>query len=122
MCLLSIGIYSWASVALGLRAGHLQYRGLCQSGPYAFVRHPAYAFKNLAWLIGSVSWLVSQINASHGNFSQISTMILWNVVGSAFWIWVYHMRAVTEEEHLLHYPEYRAYCEKVKYRYIPGLF
>lgn len=118
--LVAIGIYAWSSVALGLKAGHLQYRGLCESGPYAFVRHPAYAFKNLAWLIGSVGWMIGQVKIS-ASFQDAASVVLWNSIGSIFWFWIYHMRAVTEEKHLSKYPEYLAYCQKVKYRYIPYL-
>jgi protein-S-isoprenylcysteine O-methyltransferase Ste14 len=56
-----ISVYSWSSLALGLRAGHLQYRGLCDTGPYSFVRHPAYAFKNMAWWVGVFAWSSVQI-------------------------------------------------------------
>jgi len=35
---------------------------------------------------------------------------------------IYTVRALTEERHLMKDPEYRAYCKKVKYRFIPGVF
>ena len=40
----------------------------------------------------------------------------------AVWAFIYYMRALTEERHLLKDPEYQAYTEKVKYKFIPGLF
>ena len=38
--LISLGIYSWASVALGFKASNLTNRGIVSHGPYAYVRHP----------------------------------------------------------------------------------
>ncbi|MDX1919988.1 MAG: hypothetical protein SFU25_04545 [Candidatus Caenarcaniphilales bacterium] len=113
-----IAVYSWASVALGLRSGHLQYRGLCQSGPYAIVRHPAYAFKTLSWWVGTIAWTSLQIQTAN-DLKQTSILIAWNLLSASFWTWIYHQRAVTEEKHLMKYEEYVNYCERVKYRYIP---
>jgi protein-S-isoprenylcysteine O-methyltransferase Ste14 len=42
--------------------------------------------------------------------------------GYFMWGVIYVLRALTEERHLLKVTEYRAYCKKVKYRFIPGLF
>ncbi len=118
--LVFISVYVWASLALGLKAGHLQYRGLCDKGPYAFVRHPAYAFKTLTWLVGGIAWSVMQINGN-SDFKELTTLLILNIINAVFWTWVYYMRAITEEEHLIKYPEYVAYCNKVKYRFFPGM-
>lgn len=48
LLLFCMGIYSWASWSLGLKASNLTHRGIVSTGAYAFVRHPAYFFKNLA--------------------------------------------------------------------------
>jgi protein-S-isoprenylcysteine O-methyltransferase Ste14 len=114
-------VYVWASLALGLRAGHLQYRGLCNKGPYALVRHPAYVSKTGAWIVGAVAWCFMQANSGLGT-QELVLSIFWNLIGCAFWTWVYYQRALTEEKHLCKYPEYLDYCAKVKYRYIPGWF
>jgi hypothetical protein len=55
--LISLGVYSWASVALGFKASNLTNRGIVSHGPYACVRHPAYIAKNLAWWIGALPTL-----------------------------------------------------------------
>jgi protein-S-isoprenylcysteine O-methyltransferase Ste14 len=40
----------------------------------------------------------------------------------AFWSFIYFLRAITEERHLSNDPEYVAYAQKVRYRFIPGVF
>ncbi|MDJ0625227.1 MAG: hypothetical protein QNJ31_02530 [Candidatus Caenarcaniphilales bacterium] len=113
-----ISIYVWASLALGLRAGHLQYRGLCDSGPYSFVRHPAYAFKTMSWWVGTIAWTCLQIS-SITDFKNVAVLVGWNIVSAVVWTWIYHQRALSEERHLFRYTEYKEYCRRVKYRYIP---
>jgi protein-S-isoprenylcysteine O-methyltransferase Ste14 len=39
-----------------------------------------------------------------------------------FWSFIYFLRAVTEERHLSSDPDYLAYCKRVPYRFIPGVF
>jgi protein-S-isoprenylcysteine O-methyltransferase Ste14 len=106
--------YAWASVALGLKASNLTHRGVVRTGPYAWVRHPAYIAKNLAWWTGMVPFLVANIATS-------PTLVCAAIVGMAGWNSLYVMRAITEERHLGQDPEYKAYCEQVRYRFIPGI-
>ena len=40
----------------------------------------------------------------------------------AGWNMIYFLRAMTEERHLRADPDYRAYCEHVPYRFIPGIW
>ncbi|WP_276135191.1 methyltransferase family protein [Polluticoccus soli] len=101
-----IGIYAWASVSLGTRCSNLTNRGIVTGGAYRFVRHPAYIAKVTAW------WL-TLIPILPGN--------PWAISGMAVWTVVYYLRAITEERHLLADPEYADYCEKVKWRFIPGV-
>jgi protein-S-isoprenylcysteine O-methyltransferase Ste14 len=103
--LLCFLVYVWASVALMFKASNLTNRGIVASGPYRFVRHPAYAAKNLGWWF---EWLPRL-----GNPLSWLAILGWNVI--------YVLRAITEERHLRKDPEYRKYCEKVRYRFIPGL-
>ena len=42
-------LYMLPTIWFGLRFSNLTHRGIIRTGPYAFVRHPAYAAKNLAW-------------------------------------------------------------------------
>lgn len=110
-----LGIYVWASVALGLRASNLTNRGIVQSGPYAWVRHPAYAAKNLCWCLGAVPWL-----NTFGRQNPI--LALCGVLGLIGWCGLYALRAVTEERHLLRDPAYQEYCRRVPRRFIPGVW
>ncbi len=97
-------IYVLASVALGTKASNLTNRGIVTKFPYSIVRHPAYISKNLAWwltLIPVINWQFS--------------------LGMAVWSLIYFFRAITEEKHLSQDLEYKEYCKKVKYKFIPGI-
>ena len=98
-------LYVWATVALGFKFSNLTHRGIVSSGPYRFVRHPAYAAKNMAWWVDN-TFVLTNIWATVG-------MILWNVI--------YILRALTEERHLSHYKDYQRYRGKVKYKFIPKI-
>lgn len=92
-------LYALATVAGGIRFSNLTYRGLWNTGPYRWTKHPAYVFKNLSWWLISVPFLL--------NTWQIA------VKGSVLLLGlnvIYYLRARTEERHLSHYPEYVAYA------------
>jgi len=109
-------IYSSASVALGFKASNLTNRGIVSRGPYALVRHPAYAAKNLAWWIGGLPtlYLLAMAGNVRGLLYALLSLIGWSVI--------YALRALTEERHLLFadngYAEYQA---RVRWRFIPGV-
>jgi protein-S-isoprenylcysteine O-methyltransferase Ste14 len=113
--LVAVAIYAWASVALGLRASNLTNRGIVSGGPYRFIRHPAYATKNLA------AWIAA-LPALADAFARSWSLGLWILACVILWTMIYVVRALTEERHLLMldngYAEYQA---KVRYRFIPGL-
>lgn len=100
---LSWVIFAWASVALGFKASNLTNRGIVTYGPYRFCRHPAYTVKILGWLVGAVFF------AEHGALAMFGLAL------------IYFLRAWTEERHLGLDPEYRAYCAKVRHRFVPGV-
>lgn len=102
--LLLLAVYASASVALGPRASNLTNRGIVGYGPYRYVRHPAYITKNLAW------WL-----------TVIPVISPAAVLSMGLWSGIYFMRAITEERHLSADPDYVEYCQKVRYRFIPGV-
>lgn len=114
--LLLMAAYASASVALGLKASNLTHRGIVTRGPYAFVRHPAYVCKNLAWWIGA-----SPVVATA--FGQSLTAGLLSVASVVAWSLLYVLRAVTEEDHLRSVDsDYAAYAARVRHRFIPGVF
>ncbi len=95
-------IYVWATVALGWKASNLTNRGIIDRGPYAYVRHPAYIAKNIAWWLGLLPLM---------SWGLALALISWNII--------YMLRALTEERHLMADPDYRRYCKKVRWRFIP---
>ena len=96
--------YTWASVALGVRASNLTNRGVVKSGPYAYVRHPAYASKVLLWIVGA--WFLGERH-------------FWMCLGLAA---TYAARAWTEERHLSLDPDYLEYRKEVPYRFVPWVW
>jgi len=107
-------VYSWASVALGLKASNLTNRGIVSRGPYALVRHPAYTAKNLAWWIGALPALY--VFWSHDDVRGLLYALL-SLVG---WSLIYGLRAITEERHLLLAGNgYAEYMARVRWRFIP---
>ncbi len=115
LLLLLMALYASASVALGLKASNLTYRGMVKRGPYAVVRHPAYTCKNMAWWIGSAPLVA----AAFGQSFWLGLQALGSVLG---WTLIYAMRALTEEDHLRRVDgEYALYAQQVRYRFLPGL-
>ncbi len=98
-------IYVWATAVFGLRFSNLTHRGILNTGPYRWIRHPAYATKNLAWWAENLAVLGSP----------------WQFVYLAGLNAVYITRALTEERHLMHFEDYRKYAAEVKWRFIPGI-
>jgi protein-S-isoprenylcysteine O-methyltransferase Ste14 len=112
--LLGVGVYTWASLALGLRASNLTNRGIVTTGPYRFMRHPAYVAKNLSWWIGAIPLLIKFAFSDPGSLAVA-------IAGTAAWSGIYVLRALTEERHLGSDPDYQAYRSRVRWRFIPGL-
>ena len=80
-------------------------RGVVIRGPYALVRHPIYSgylITHLAFLIAHPRW--------------------WNVVVLATADTALVVRALIEERVLNRDAEYQAYCERVGWHLVPGLF
>ena len=112
--LLCVGVYTWASLALGLRASNLTNRGIVTTGPYRWLRHPAYTAKNLSWWIGATPLLI--------RFAYSDPWRMWPIVlSTAAWSAIYVLRALTEERHLGSDPDYQAYRSRVGWRFLPGL-
>lgn len=114
--LLLMAVYASASVALNFKGSNLTHRGIIACGPYRIIRHPAYACKNLAWWIGSLPTLSTNLHSS--SFWDV-ILVLASMMG---WTLIYILRALTEEDHLRKVDgEYARYCQTVRYRFIPGV-
>ena len=98
------GLYVWASVALGFRASNLTNRGIVKTGPYRFMRHPAYVSKVSVWTLSSFFF-------GQKNFFLIISLII-----------VYSLRAWTEERHLSRDPDYLEYKKEVRWRFLPHIW
>lgn len=110
-----MALYTWASLALGWKASNLTHRGIVARGPYAWVRHPAYTCKNLAWWIGAVPLVLA-------SFQQGTGTGLVAAGSMAAWSFLYVLRALTEEDHLRRVDgDYAAYAARVRHRFIPGV-
>jgi protein-S-isoprenylcysteine O-methyltransferase Ste14 len=115
LMMFSYFLYMLPTIWFGLRFSNLTHRGIIRKGPYAVVRHPAYAAKNMAW------WFVGLPSAIYAGYTQgFSTGLLY-VAGLILLTTVYYARAITEERHLSFDPNYREYCNHVRYRFIPGV-
>jgi protein-S-isoprenylcysteine O-methyltransferase Ste14 len=106
LILLSFSIYVWATMALGFKFSNLTNRGVISHGPYRFFRHPAYATKNLAW------WL--------DNTHVLSNV--WAAAALLAWNFIYILRGITEEKHLIKDIKYQQYKKQVRNRFIPYLW
>lgn len=103
----------FAVIRLGTKSGNLTNRGIVTGFPYNIIRHPSYLMYILYIILTSVPlYLMNQTI-----FEKIMMTI--TTLG---WIFLYYLRAITEERHLIKDPEYQKYVEKVKYRFIPKLF
>lgn len=115
LLLLFFAMYASASLSLGFKCSNLTNRGIVSSGLYGRMRHPAYFFKNLAWWLGAMPYFLTLLKTS-------PMTGLWAMACLAGWSGIYVLRALNEERHLLEGDNgYRAYAEKVRYRFIPGV-
>lgn len=110
-----------SSLFLFTKASNLTNRGIVTIGPYALVRHPGYVAKNLFWLTTAVPlWFPDweMPGFSWDAHAIVAGQALLGVVG---WGVLYFLRSITEEQFLRRDPDYVAYCQKVRYRFIPGV-
>jgi protein-S-isoprenylcysteine O-methyltransferase Ste14 len=80
-------------------------RGVVVAGPYAFVRHPIYT----GYLVTHTAFLLAHPQ-------------LWNFVVILFSDAALIIRALAEERVLDHDDRYRAYCQRVGWHFVPGLY
>jgi len=109
VCLLLVMSFKiWSIATLGAKCSNLTNRGIVTKGPYKWVRHPHYLAKLVVW------WVTLIPALALFDYWIIGTMIFWTVV--------YVLRALTEENHLKSDKNYVAYCDQVKWRFIPFVF
>lgn len=111
-----------ASCSLFTKASNLTNRGIVRWGPYRWMRHPGYVGKNLFWLITLIPMFCA-VDASNPAFPWKDHLLLClgRTCGFVGWCAIYVLRGLTEERLLMRDPDYRAYCQSVRYRFIPGL-
>src|SRR5699024_9289970 len=97
-------LYWLSTLHFGLRFANLSWRGLVNTGPYRWVKHPAYLSKNLYWWL----YLVPFYGVTTGHeFTR-------NILGLCFLRLVDFLRACHEERHLMQFSEYRDYAEHIR--------
>jgi len=103
-----------AILRLGTKSGNLTNRGIVTGFPYNIIRHPDYAAQIGYIIVTTIPlYLLASVSTSDKIYITICTVV---------WIYIYYLRAVTEERNLIKDDKYKQYVEKVKYRFIPKLF
>ncbi|MBI3964234.1 MAG: DUF1295 domain-containing protein, partial [Chloroflexi bacterium] len=109
-----------ATLALNLKAAQLSHRGIVTSGPYRLVRHPAYACRIAIWWL--VTLAILSVLLVPANVETAGPAALNLTLTAAAWTIVYVIRARAEERLLCEDPTYLAYCQRVRWRFLPGAF
>ncbi len=91
---------SSTTMCFGLRFSNLTYRGLLSSGPFRLTKHPQYIAKLTNRFLFFVPFL--SLTGMAGAATQCAVFLLI--------IFIYYVRARTEENHLARYPEYVEYA------------
>jgi protein-S-isoprenylcysteine O-methyltransferase Ste14 len=103
---IGFAIVVYGKIALGRSFGLIPAnRGVVTAGPYAVVRHPIYA----GYLTTHLAFAVA-----HPTFVNIGLI----VVADGALVW----RALLEERVLTFDAAYRAYCSRVAWHLVPGVF
>lgn len=116
MMVASYIVYMSATLWFGTRFSNLTHRGIIRKGPFAIIRHPAYASKNFAWWCIMFPAIIYNATVN-SHFIPALTAFL----GLILMTFMYYWRAISEERHLSADPAYHEYCKHVKYRFIPGV-
>lgn len=116
LIIISMSIYSRASISLWFKASNLTNRWIVKKWPYKYIRHPAYISKNIAWWIGWMPLLFW--NLIKWQYKEFFIVIISLSIRS----YIYYLRAITEENHLSLDIDYINYKKEVKYKFIPKIF
>ncbi len=112
MILCVLTVYVWSTLSFGCRFSNLTNRGIIRSGPYRWMKHPAYVAKNLAWWLMYLPFCA--FTTWQDNLRATLMLALLNLI--------YYMRAKTEEKHLSEEPAYRIYSRWIKRFGLVGTF
>ena len=115
LALIFYGLYLLSTLNLGMHFSNLSERKIITTGPYSVVRHPAYTCKMLG--VFCITCPLVGLNIYDNNWIVAATL----TAGYGFALFLYFLRAITEEKHLNGNASYHAYRSKVVYRFIPGL-
>jgi protein-S-isoprenylcysteine O-methyltransferase Ste14 len=103
--LLSAAIFIYARLSLGRSIGFVPAnRGIVTRGAYKFVRHPIYT--------GLFVAMVAFVLRSYAPQNLLMASII---------VMLFMIKSVVEERFLRADPEYAAYLQRVRRRWIPGL-
>ena len=111
-----------SSLSLFTKASNLTNRGIVDWGAYRIVRHPGYLAKNMFWLMTLLPVFIPNTSDPRFTWSGFLLFCATTIFGFIGWGTLYFFRAITEEKFLMRDPDYVAYCQKVKYRFIPGVY
>ncbi len=103
-----------AILRLGTKAGNLTNRGIVTGFPYNIIRHPDYTMRVCYIIFTTIPLYLIQ--------SEYVGEKIFITIGTLAWIYIYYLRSITEERHLIKDEKYQQYVEKVKYRFIPKVF
>ena len=98
----------YVTTSLGFSYSNLSFKKIQTKGLYRFVRHPGTVCKLLFFFFAIFRYRSSFCFA---------TLTLYGI-----WAVIYLTRAVCEERFLRRFREYQTYMDRVRYRFIPGLF
>jgi protein-S-isoprenylcysteine O-methyltransferase Ste14 len=103
-----------AVLRLGTKSGNLTNRGIETKFPYNIVRHPEYSMQIFYIILTTIPLLL------YTDTSIVEKILI--ICATSCWIYLYYLRAITEERHLIKDEEYKNYCSKTKFRFIPKIF
>lgn len=107
---LSVILNTSADLTLGLKFSNVSYRGVISHGLYSIIRHPAYTTKCIGWAFALIPSMIAS-----------PAMLIQGILGWIALVALYVMRALTEERHLCKFDDYKSYCNRVRFRFIPGI-
>lgn len=102
-----------AILRLGTKSGNLTNRGIVTGFPYNIVRHPEYSMQIFYIIITTIPlYIAADMGYADKFFVTITTLA---------WIFIYYLRAITEERHLIKDSKYQEYALQVKHRFLPWI-